>query len=185
MNLKEKDTQAQLPLINEKIRAPQLQVIDHNGVNVGVLTRREALDIAEDADLDLVLLAEDGGAGVPVAKIMDFGKAVYEKKKKKAEARKHQKVIKVKELKLRPKIGEHDFNHKLGQFIEFIKDGMRVKVTISFRGRENISKESLGQELFKRVENAFNEHGIGRNIGQEGDSRMGQSWSRVYFLKKV
>jgi len=183
MNLREKDVQ--LPLINEKIRALQLQVIDQHGTNIGIISRREALELAQEADLDLVLLSDGGAEGIPIVKIMDFGKASYEKKKKKAEARKHQKVIKVKEVKIRPKIGEHDFVHKMDQFLEFIKEGMRVKITLVFRGRENISKENLGNEIFKRVEKYLNDQGIGRNVTQEGDSKMGQSWSRVYFLKKA
>lgn len=172
-----------LPTINERIRAPQLQLIGADGTNVGIVSRKEAFDMAEEAQMDLVLLSEEGGEGVPVVKIMDFGKASYEKKKKRSEARKHQKVIKIKEIKIRPKIGEHDLKHKMDQLVEFLKEGMRVKITLCFRGRENASKEILGSDLFRKVENALQDEGIAKSVAQEGDSKIGQSWSRVYFLK--
>lgn len=180
-NLKEKKDN--LPLINERIRALQVQVIDHNGANIGVVSRSEALEMAEEAHLDLVLLSEEGSEGVPVVKIMDFGKASYEKKKKKSEARKHQKVIKVKEIKVQPKIGEHDFRRKIVQLMGFLQEGMRVKVTLSFRGRENASRENLGGDLFKKIEQGLHDEGLAKNLMQEGDAKIGKSWSRVYFLK--
>ena len=82
----------------------------------------------------MVLIAEEGREGVPVAKVMDFGKALYEKKKKQHEAKKHQKVIQIKEIKIAPKIGEHDFQTKMRQAMEFLKEGKRVKITCSSRG---------------------------------------------------
>lgn len=181
--MKEKKENTALPLINERIRAPQLQVIDQEGVNIGVIPRVKALEMADEVGLDLVLLSEEGSEGVPIVKIMDFGKASYEKKKKRAEARKHQKVIKIKEIKIRPKIGDHDLHHKIDQFSEFLREGMRVKITLCFRGRENISKESLGNDLFKKVEQGLHDQGLAKNLIQEGDAKIGQSWSRVYFLK--
>ena len=84
-----------LPLVNERIMASQVQLITHTGENIGVIARTEALRMASDADLDLVMIAEQGNNGVPVVKIMDFGKTLYERKKKQAESKKHQKVIQV------------------------------------------------------------------------------------------
>jgi translation initiation factor IF-3 len=180
-----KDKKDIAPLINDRIRAAQLQVIDQDGVNIGVISRIKALELADDVGLDLVMLSEEGADGVPIVKIMDFGKASYEKKKKKAEARKHQKVVKIKEIKIRPKIGGHDFSHKLDQLIDFLKEGMRVKITLCFRGRENITKEAVGSDLFKKIESELNEHGLAKLVLQEGDTKIGQSWSRVYFMKST
>ena len=160
-----------LPQINENIRAPQMQLITQEGKNIGLVSRAQALSMARDVSLDLVILAERGKDGFPVVKIMDYGKVLYEKKKKLAEAKKHQKTIQVKEVKIRPKIE-----------IEFLQDGKRVKVTLFFRGRENITKEVRGPELFRKVEDSFREHGFS-SLMHEHDSQMGQVWSRTYYLK--
>lgn len=174
------------PLINERIRAPQVQLITQDGTNIGIISRREALQMAEEAHLDLVMLSEDGAEGVPIVKIMDFGKAVYERKKKRAESKKHQKVIQVKEIKIRPKISEHDFQTKMNQAAQFLNDGKRVKVTLCFRGRENVTKQERGSEVFEKVDKAFQDRGLHKNITTEGgDVKMGQLWSRVYYLKTV
>ena len=173
------------PLINEKIRAPRLQLIAEDGRNIGIVSRAEALKLAQEANLDLVLIAEEGREGVPVAKVMDFGKSLYEKKKKQHEAKKHQKVIQVKEIKMGPKIGEHDFQTKMRQAIEFLKEGKRVKLTLFFKGRENATKVERGTELFERVQGVFEAHDLLKNLGLEPDTKMGSVWSSVYFLKNV
>lgn len=169
--------------VNDKIVAPQLQLILHDGENIGVVSREDALQRAMDVDLDLVIIAEKGAEGMPVAKVMDHGKSLYEKKKKQAEAKKHQKVIQIKEIKIRPKIGAHDFETKLNRAVEFLNDGKRVKVTLWFRGRENALKEQHGTKLFERVDNAFQDHSLGSVIMNERDTKMGQTWSRIYYLK--
>jgi len=168
--------------MNEQIRAATIQLIDHEGVNVGTVPRAQALRMAEVAGLDLVMLSE-GKDGVPVAKIMDLGKALYEKKKKQAESKKHQKVIQVKEIKIRPKIGEHDYQTKINQAIQFLKDDMRLKITLFFKGRENVLKDTHGFELFEKINKSFDEAGLTKNLVQEKDSKMGQYWSRIYYLK--
>ena len=94
------------------------------------------------------------------------------------------KVIQVKEIKIRPKIGEHDYQTKIKRAIEFLQDGKRVKVTLFFRGRENITKEVRGPELFQKVEDSFREQGFSSLI-HEHDSQMGQVWSRTYYLKSA
>jgi translation initiation factor IF-3 len=170
-------------LINESIIAPRVQLILSDGENIGVVPRAEALKAAQLADLDLVMIAEAGNEGVPVVKVMDLGKSLYEKKKKQNEAKKHQKVIQVKEIKIRPKIGPHDFQTKMNQSIDFLNEGKRVKVTLWFRGRENAMKEEHGAKLFDRVEKAFIEHGFGNSLASERDTQMGQTWSRIYYLK--
>ena len=140
--------------INENIRFPRVQLITNDGQNIGVVSRDEALRSAHLAGLDLVLIAEQGSEGFPVTKIMDFGKLLYAKKKKQAEAKKHQKTIQVKEVKLRPKIGEHDFLTKMNQAVQFLKDGKHLKVTVAFRGREAITKEERGTQMFDKI-NAY------------------------------
>lgn len=169
--------------INEKIRYEKMQVITNDGQNLGVLSRSEALRLAIQSELDLVLMSEQGSEGVPVVKIMDFGKALYSKKKQQADAKKHQKVIQVKEIKMRPKIGEHDFETKIHQGIEFLKDGKYLKVTLMFRGREAEVREVRGAEIFNKIDSMFQEAGLTK-IVQEKDMKGPQLWSRVYFLKK-
>ncbi len=172
-----------MPLVNDQIGAPRLQLIMNDGVNIGVVSKIEALRHAEEASLDLVMIAEEGGEGVPVAKIMDLGKALYERKKKATEAKKHQKVIQIKEIKIRPKIGAHDFETKLNHAIQFLKDGKRVKMTLWFRGRENAMKEEHGAALFGRIEKTFEENDMTKDLVRENDTKMGQTWSRIYYLK--
>lgn len=174
----EKNTQP----INENIRFPKVQLITHEGQNIGVVSRDEALRLAHMAGLDLVLIAESGSDGFPLTKIMDFGKALYAKKKKQSEAKKHQKTIQVKEIKLRPKIGEHDFKTKMNQGVQFLKDGKHLKITVAFRGREIVSKEERGNQLFEKIDSFFKENGLA-NLMQEKDAKLGQLWSRIYYVK--
>lgn len=169
--------------INEQIRFAQLQVISEEGKNLGVISREEALKLAEKADLDLVLIAQKGSEGYPIAKIMDFGKALYAKKKQLAEAKKHQKIIQIKEIKLRPKIGLHDFQNKMNQAVQFLKGGKHVKISIIFRGREIVTRDERGQELFSKIDDFFAEQNL-EKVMQEKDAKAPQIWSRVYYLKK-
>lgn len=171
------------PLITEKSKFDKMQVITHEGKNLGVISRDETLRLARAADLDAVIIAEQGPDGYPIVKIMDFGKASYAKKKQQAEAKKNQKVIQVKEIKLRPKIGEHDYQTKVNQAIQFLKEGKHVKVTLMFRGREAATRDERGQELFTKVAQSFEEAGLTK-LGAEKDAKATQLWSRVYYLKK-
>lgn len=180
-----KDRKENLPDINDKIRALQIQVINVDGENLGIISRKEALRIAQEAEMDLVLLSETGPEGAPLAKIMDFGKIVYERKKKQVEAKKKQKVIQIKEIKLRPKIGEHDFQTKIKQGIDFLLDGKHLKITLMFRGREAYSKGELGDALFQRVEKAFDQHDILDKLVRDKDAKLGNFWSRIYYLKNI
>ena len=173
-----KDKKEQLPLTNEQIQAKKLQLITNEGENVGIVSRDEALRMAATAGLDLVLLAEHGKEGVPVAKIMNIGKVLYEKKKKK----KQQKTIQIKEIKMRPKIGEHDFFTKIKQAGQFLADNKRVKITLSFRGREVLTKDERGSEFFQKINKSFEDLGL-KNIAYEKDVNIGQFWSRIYYLK--
>lgn len=179
--LKEKKENA--PLINQQIRAEHVQLITQDGENIGTISRNQALRQAEEAGLDLVLIAQSGKDGIPVVKIMDFGKVLYEKKKKTLEAKKHQKIIQIKEVKMSPKIGEHDYQTKIKQAIQFLTSGKRVKVTLSFRGRELATKEARGTELFTKIEKSFEEYDWAHNLMKEQDSKLGKMWSRIYYLK--
>lgn len=172
-----------LPLINDKIRAPFVQMITHEGENIGVVSRADALRRAEMAGLDLVLISEEGKEGTPVVKIMDFGKVLYEKKKKQTESKKHQKVIQVKEIKMSPKIGEHDYQTKIKQALQFLEEGKRVKLTLFFKGREMVTKEERGVEMFDRINKSFEAAGVLDDLVQEKDAKLGQLWSRIYYLK--
>jgi len=171
-------------LINEKIRFPRVQLITVDGQNVGVVSREEMLRLAAEAGQDAVVIAEEGAAGVPVVKIMDFGKAQYAKKKKVSEAKKKQKVIQVKEIKMRPKIAEHDYQTKINQGIEFIKEGKRLKLTLEFKGREQATMHERGTDFFEKINKTLAERGLLDSIMQEHDSAMGKNWSRIYYLKK-
>lgn len=180
---KENKKNENMPVINEEIKALQIQVIGKDGENFGVLLRKDALKLAHEAELDLVLVSDTGSEGAAVAKIMDFGKILYEKKKKQSEAKKNQKVIQVKEIKLRPKIGEHDLQTKVKQGVEFLTEGKHLKVTLMFRGREAYSKEEFGKALFDRLEKAFDKSGILDKLVRDKDAKVGNFWSRIYYLK--
>jgi len=178
-----KDKKENVPLINQQIRAENVQLITKDGENIGVVSRSQALRQAEEAGLDLVLIAQSGKDGIPVVKIMDFGKVLYEKKKKTLEAKKHQKVIQIKEVKMSPKIGDHDYQTKLKQAVQFLTSGKRVKITLSFKGREMATKEMRGSELFAKIEKSLGEYDWAENLVHEQESKMGKMWSRIYYLK--
>ncbi|GIN59112.1 translation initiation factor IF-3 [Lederbergia ruris] len=134
-------------LVNEGIRARELRLIDHQGNQLGVKSRNEALEMATRANLDLVLVAPN--AKPPVARIMDHGKYRFEQQKKEKEARKNQKVINVKEVRLSPTIEDHDFNTKLRNGRKFLEKGDKVKASIRFRGRAITHKE-IGQRVLNK-----------------------------------
>jgi translation initiation factor IF-3 len=128
----------------------RVRLVDERGRMVGIVGRNDALKMAADAGLDLVEIAAT--ADPPVCKILDFGKFKYEEQKKKNEARKKQKVIEVKEIKLRPSIDDHDYDVKMRSMNKFIEEGDKVKVTMRFRGRE-LAHQELGMNVLMRVRN--------------------------------
>jgi translation initiation factor IF-3 len=134
--------------INDAIRVPRVRLIDEDGSQVGVKQTSEALDYAFSKNLDLVEVAAQ--ADPPVARVMDYGKYRYEQEQKAKLARKHQTSINVKEIKLRPKIGLHDYNTKRGHVERFLNQRAKVKVTIMFRGRETTHPER-GRDLLMRL----------------------------------
>jgi len=138
------------PKINDAIRAREVRLIDENGQNIGVVSKFDALARAEEAGLDLVEVSPD--AEPPVCKILDFGKFKYQEQKKAAEARKHQKIVEIKEIKMRPGIDDHDYDVKMRAIRRFFEEGDKVKVTLRFRGRE-MAHQHLGMDVLVRVKN--------------------------------
>lgn len=134
--------------MNDKIRVPEIRLIDHEGENRGVLDPRDAIRMAEEVGLDLVEISPN--AVPPVCKIMDFGKFKYEQQKKANEAKKKQRVIEIKEVKFRPNIDIHDYEVKMRNVTRFLEDGDKVKVTLRFRGRE-MAHQELGREVLERI----------------------------------
>ena len=136
------------PRVNGAIRAPQVRCIDPDGEQLGVLDTRGAMSKAEDFGLDLVEVQPN--VDPPVCKILDYGKYKYEAQKRANEARKKQKIIEVKEIKLRPNIDEHDYQVKMRNVVKFLSGGDKVKVTLRFRGRE-MAHQELGANVLTRV----------------------------------
>jgi translation initiation factor IF-3 len=150
-------TQRDTTRINDAIRVPRVRLIDDDGAQLGIKTTDEARDYAYGKNLDLVEVAAQ--ADPPVAKVMDYGKYRYEQEQKAKQARKHQSQIQVKEIKLRPKIGVHDYNTKKGHVERFLNQRAKVKVTIMFRGREQ-SHPERGRDLLLRLADDVKEIGL-------------------------
>jgi translation initiation factor IF-3 len=142
------------PRVNEEIRVPQVRLIDAEGEMIGVLPIREALARAAEAGLDLLEISPN--AVPPVCKLTDFGKFKYEQQKKKNEAKKKQKVIEIKEIKMRPNIDDHDYGVKMRAMVAFLEEGDKVKVTLRFRGRE-MAHMDLGAKVLERVRTELDE----------------------------
>ena len=134
--------------INERIRAPEVRVIGEDGKQLGILSRAEALSMARERNVDLVEVSPQ--ANPPVCRLMDFGKFQYERAKREREARRAQKQVEVKEIRLRPKTGEHDIGVGLRRARRFLQDGSKVKVRVRFRGRE-ITHPEVARDLLDRV----------------------------------
>jgi translation initiation factor IF-3 len=137
-----------LTRINERIRVPEVRLIDETGQQLGVVPRDEALDYARQRDLDLVEVAAD--ARPPVCRVLDYSKYKYEQEQKQKAARKHQQNINVREIKFRPKIAQHDYDTKKGHVERFLKHRDKVKVTIMFRGRE-VTHPERGEMILTRL----------------------------------
>ncbi len=138
------------PRVNEDIRVPQVRLIDETGEMQGVMTARDAILRAYAVGLDLLEISPN--ADPPVVKILDYGKFKYEQQKKKNEAKKKQKVIEIKEIKVRPNIDENDYQVKMRAMKSFIEEGDKVKVTLRFRGRE-MAHQDIGIKVLERIRN--------------------------------
>ncbi len=143
-------------MINEEIRDREVRVVDQNGEQLGVMSGRDALALAEERQLDLVKIAPQ--ARPPVCKLMDYGKYRFEQSKKEREFRKNQKVITVKEVRLSATIEDHDIDVKFKNAVKFLKDGNKVKVTIRFRGRQ-ITHSDIGRQVMNEFADRIKEYG--------------------------
>ena len=144
-------------LINEEIRDKEIRVIDNDGSQLGIMSARDAQKIANEKNLDLVKIAPN--AVPPVCKIMDYGKYKFEQTKREKEARKNQKVVEVKEVRMSLNIDTHDFNTKANNAMKFLKSGDKVKVSVRFRGRE-MAHTKLGEDLLVRFAEQCSEFGV-------------------------
>jgi translation initiation factor IF-3 len=143
------------PRTNEQITASEVRVISSTGTQLGIISIREALNYAEDEGYDLVEVSPD--AKPPVCKILDYGKLKYKEQKSKKEAKKKQKIIEVKEIKMRPGIDKHDYQVKIKALSKFINGGNKVKVSMRFRGRE-MEHQNLGLDLLKKLTEEVSEY---------------------------
>ena len=161
-------------LVNEKIKTPRVTVIGADGVNHGQVSIRQALDLAHESGLDLVQVGVK--ENIPVTKVMDFGKFLYEKKKQINESKKTQKTMQLKEIKMRPNIGDQDYVTKLNKAEEFFKEGNKVKFTLQFKGREITMIGKLAPELFVRITTDLQARNVGTLV-EEKEQRGGSYWS--------
>lgn len=175
--MNDKKRQRDLPQINERIRFPKLRVIDTDGGQLGIITSQDALRLAEEKELDLVLVSDK--ADPPVCRIMDYGKYKFEQEKKAKEARKKQHTAEVKEVKMRYTIEEHDYQVRVSQAVRFLKDGDKVKATITFRGRE-IQHSDLAEALLKRMAGDLKELAE----VQQSPKREGRNMMMLFSPKK-
>jgi len=156
--------------VNDEIRAREVRLIADDGSQVGVVSLAEALAKAQEAELDLVEIAATSTP--PVCRIMNFGKFIFQQNKQKAAAKKKQKQMQLKEIKLRPATEEGDYQVKLRNLIRFLEDGDKTKITIRFRGRE-LSHMEIGMEMLKRLEADLAEHGtVEQQPKMEGKQMM-------------
>ncbi len=155
--------------MNERIRVPEVLVIDDLGVQLGVMPTREALALAKEKGLDLVEVAAT--ARPPVCKILDYGKLKYTKKKKTQEAKKKQSVVTVKEIQLRPRTEEHDLETKFRHIVEFLLRGDKVKISVMFRGRE-VAYAQQGKEMLERIIESVKEFALAETSAKLEGRRM-------------
>ena len=181
------------PRVNDEIRAPQVRLIDQDGEMQGVMTARDAWLRAQAVGLDLLEISPN--ADPPVVKILDFGKYKYELQKKKNEAKKKQKVIEIKEIKVRPNIDENDYQVKMRAMKSFIEEGDKVKVTLRFRGRE-MAHQEIGVRVLERIKNEMDPVMQGGADAADGEPSDGDgadaevavggiSWRGVNFARSV
>ena len=167
--------------INRQIRAHQVLVIDENGVQRGTMSVPEACRLAEESGLDLVEVSPNSNP--PVCKILDFGRYRYEMEKKSREAKKNQTVVKIKEIRMQPKIEKHDLETKSKAIAEFLQQGNKVKVSIRFRGRE-LAHPELGKVVLDKILDALTELGVQYNL-DKGAMMEGKMMSMTVSPSKV
>ncbi len=175
--MRDKKRNRDLPPINRRIRYPKVRVIDKDGEQLGILALEEALKIAEEKGLDLFLVSDKSDP--PVCRILDYGKYKYEQERKEKQAKKNQRTADVKEVKMRYKIEEHDYNVRIRNAQRFLKSGDKVKATITFRGRE-IQHANLAEQLLKRMAKDLEEVGE----VQQAPKREGRNMMMLISPKK-
>jgi translation initiation factor IF-3 len=143
-------------MINEEIRASEVRLVSDSGEQLGIMSSKEALEVAYSKNLDLVMISPK--AEPPVCKVMDYGKYKFELSKRDKEARKNQKTVSLKEIRISPTIDNHDFDTKVNHTIKFLKSGDKVKITVRFRGRE-VNHSNLGLQLLERFRDSLTEYG--------------------------
>ena len=161
--------------VNERIRVREIRVIDDTGAQLGIMPPQQALTIANQKGLDLVEISPT--ANPPVCRIMDFGKYQYQEQKRAREARRHQKVIEVKEIKFRPKVDEHDYQFKKKHIERFLDEGDKVKATIFFRGREMAHPE-IGRRILERLVEELRDVAIAETLPRMEGNQMHTILSR-------
>jgi len=144
-------------MINDDIKDAEIRLIDNDGTQLGIMSSRDALAMASGRNLDLVKIAPL--AKPPVCKIMDYGKHMFEQSKKEKDARRNQKIVTIKEIRLKPAIEEHDFNFKVKNASKFLKDGDKVKISVRFRGRE-MNYTTQGIQMLNKFAEIVSEFGI-------------------------
>ncbi|MBT4595188.1 translation initiation factor IF-3 [bacterium] len=169
-------------IINDRIRAREVRLILTDGQNIGIVSLDEALRMAQEQETDLVQISESSDGETVVAKLMDFGRFLYKKKKETADAKKKQKTIQIKELKMRPRIEGGDYEIRLKRAKEFLSEGKRVKFTLQFRGREIATMGKVGPEFFGRISKDVKEMDLGQVV-EEIAVRGGPFYSKVFYLK--
>ena len=177
---KEKNNEQSKYFVNENIRSDSILVITESGENLGVMTKRKALTLAQESGLDLVQVGEKDSS--IIAKIMDFGKFLYLKKKQLNESKKHQVVVQIKEIKMRPHIDAQDYKTKLNQAERFFQEGKHVKFTLQFKGREAAMMDELGHKLFNKILSDLAERNVGP-LQEEKEGRSGITWSKILYVK--
>jgi translation initiation factor IF-3 len=172
------DLQEKYP-VNDQIDSNEVIVITDTGENLGTIATSKAISRAQDSGLDLVKVGVKDS--IPVTKIMDFGKFLYVKKKQLNDSKKNQKIMQLKEIKLRPNIDDQDYKTKLNRAIGFFEQGKKVKFTLQFKGREISMINTLGPQIFNRITQYLQEK-VGTLV-EEKQQRGGSYWSKTYFVK--
>lgn len=173
--------------INQGIEADFLQVISDIGENLGKMSKKDALDFAIARELDLVVVLDKGQLDCPVAKVMNYSKKLYEDKKKNNAAKKKKSdSSQVKELRISPKISDHDLQIKMNQGVRFLKDGCRVKVVLIMKGRERSLRDTLGAEVFLKTEGMLSKAAeeSTKNLVIDSDSEGYGAVCKIFYLKK-
>ncbi len=173
--------------LNDGILQPFLQLITSDGVNLGRVSREEALRLSQQSNLDLVIVLDENSDGLPVAKIMNYSKKLYEDKKKHNVVKKKTSETKTKEIRISLKIGKHDLDCKIEQSVKLMLSGCRVKLVLIMKGRERSLKDTLGMSIMAQATDLLigiaAEHST-KNVSFERDGDSPHAISRIFFLKK-